>query len=147
MIAGSRRAASQENWTSPTTRHTKMHLPASVCIKQASMHGPMPSLSCPALPLPYRCPNPFIITLPLRDWRLPMAGLEPAWARGPSHPIGGIGSMGLTHSRLTDGPCHAQALSSVAMIISITKTPGPSLPRAKRGGENSTPPPAMRISP
>ena len=27
--------------------------------------------------------------------RPPMAGLEPAWARGPSHPFGGIGSIGL----------------------------------------------------
>ena len=66
---------------------------------------------------------------------------------GPATPSVASARSGLTDSRLTDGPYNAQALLSVAMLISTTKTPGPSLPRAKRGRENSARPPAMRIPP
>ena len=83
----------------PTHVGIHKNAPAShgVSTTQASMHRPMLVAILSLMSAPASSPSlpiPFIISSPLRYSRLPMVGLEPTRARGPSHPIGGIGSIG-----------------------------------------------------
>ena len=67
----------------------------------------------------------------------PKTGLEPVQARGPATPSVASASLGflILASDGIDYPCNAQARPSVSIGIFLTKTPGPSLPRVKRGRE------------